>query len=67
MIESFKVLQYICDAKITFPLFPSLWLEDFKPEKFMVFFFSEILIRTTVGLIEKRVLFPGKILVCGWN
>ena len=29
--------------------------------------FSELLIHTTVGLLEKGLLFPGKKLVCGWN
>ena len=34
----------------------------------MFFFFSEILTHTTVlGLIEKGLLFPGEMLVCGWN
>ena len=32
-----------------------------------MFFFSENLTHTTVGLIEKGLLFLGKMLVCGWN
>ena len=51
MIMSFKVLSFF--------LFAYLWLGDFK--------LPEILTRKTVGSIQKITLFPGKILVCGWN
>ena len=64
MITSFKVLKQFFSGKISFSLFPNLWYGDFKPEILMLF--SEIFTHTTVGLIEKGLLFPGKMLVCDW-
>ena len=66
LIMSFKVLKYFSNDKISFFLFASLLKRDLKLKKLM-FFFSETLTDTTVGLIEKGLLFSGKILVCGWN
>ena len=62
----FKVMKYFSSDKISFSLFASQWSGDFKPEISMLF--SEILTLTTVGLkIKKGLLFPEKMLPCGWN
>ena len=54
--------KFTCSSgEISLVLFASLWWR----EKPMVF--SEILTRTTVGLIEKGLLFQGKMLICGRN
>ena len=63
MIMTFKYLKYYLSGRISFFLFASrLRKGDYKPEKLKIF--SEILTHATVGLIEKRLLFPGKKLVC---
>ena len=41
--------------------------QEFSNWKKLMFIFLEILTRATMGLIEEGLLFPAKMLICGWN
>ena len=53
MITSFKILKFF-----------SVCLPEVRRSQTKKI---DVLNIETVGLIEKRLSFPGKILVCGWN
>ena len=60
MIMLLKVLKYFSSGKISFFLFATLWLQDFKQKKIYVFFPQKSQSHTTVTLNRKWVVIPRK-------
>ena len=60
MIMLLKVLKYFSSGKISFFLFATLWLQDFKQKKIYVFFSQNPQSHTTVTLNRKWVVIPRK-------
>ena len=67
MVISFNVLKYFSGRKLQNKFFSICQPVVTRSQTGRNDVFSEFLTHITVGLIEKGLLFLGKMLVCGWN